>query len=139
MFVLANVANHSMYQRSILADARLLSRLRSCLVDAKVEIRRPAVSCVLELVRANPRSHRALHDAGVDSTLRHMCEHAHGGGGGGHHHYHHPGGAGVGASPGGLRALVSGGRAMGAEDDPEVQDRARRALHWLEQHADAEG
>ena len=130
MFVLANVANHSMYQRSILADARLLSRLRSCLVDAKVEIRRPAVSCVLELVRANPRSHRALHDAGVDSTLRHMCEHAHGGA----HHGHHGGGGGVGASPTGLRP--AGGRAMGAEDDPEVREKARQALHLFDRTAD---
>ncbi|KAH9852704.1 ARM repeat-containing protein [Lenzites betulinus] len=99
--------------RNILAHSRILGRMRDCLVDAKVEIRRPAVSCVLELARQNPRSFRELHDAGIDATLRHMLEHTH-----------------VSASP---TLRFAAGRQMGAEDDLEVQDKARQALHWLEQ------
>ncbi|RPD80440.1 ARM repeat-containing protein [Lentinus tigrinus ALCF2SS1-7] len=118
VFVLANMANSAAHQRSILADSRILKCLRDCLIDAKVEIRRPAISCVLELVRQNPRSHRELHEAKIDSTLRHMCEHT----------LH------VSASPTTLR--LGGGRQMGAEDDLEVQDKARQALHWLEHNAD---
>ena len=126
VFVLANVANNATYPRAILADARILSHLRGCLVDAKVEIRRPAVSCVFELASTNPHAHRELHAAGIESTLRHMCQH------GSHHHHTHA----VAASPtAGLR-LGGGGRAMGAEDDVEVQNKARNALRWLEQSAE---
>ncbi|TBU35602.1 ARM repeat-containing protein [Dichomitus squalens] len=117
VFVLANVANSPAHQRSILSHPRILHRLRECLVDAKVEIRRPAVSCVLELVRHNPRSHRELHEAGIDSTLRHMCEHT----------------SHVSASP---TLRLAGGRHMGAEDDLEVQEKAQQALHWLEHSLD---
>ncbi|PIL24324.1 hypothetical protein GSI_14077 [Ganoderma sinense ZZ0214-1] len=118
VFVLANVANSPAHQRSILSHPRILHRLRECLVDAKVEIRRPAVSCVLELVRQNPRSHRELHEAGIDSTLRHMCEHT----------------SHVSASP--TLRVAAGRQAMGAEDDLEVQEKARQALHWLEHSLD---
>ncbi|KAI0807797.1 ARM repeat-containing protein [Fomes fomentarius] len=120
VFVLANVANSPAHQRSILSNQRILSRLRECLVDAKVEIRRPAVSCVLELVRQNPRCHQKLHEAGIDSTLRHMVEHT----------------SHVSASPTTLR--LAGGRQMGAEDDMEVQSKAKDALRWLEHSADME-
>ncbi|KAI0362524.1 ARM repeat-containing protein [Trametes cingulata] len=114
VFVLANVANSPAHQKSILSHPRILGRLRNCLVDAKVEIRRPAVACVLELARQNPRSYRELHEAGIDATLRHMLEHT----------------AHVSSSP---TLRLAGGRQMGAEDDLEVQDKARQALHWLEQ------
>lgn len=114
---MANIANSPAHQRSILSNPRILHRLRECLVDAKVEIRRPAVSCVLELVRHNPRSHRELHEAGIDSTLRHMCEHT----------------SHVSASP---TLRLAGGRHMGAEDDLEVQEKARQALHWWEHNLD---
>lgn len=112
MFVLANIANSPAHQLSILSHPRILKRLRDCLVDAKVQIRRPAVSCVLELARQNPRSYRELHEAGIDTTLRHMLEHT----------------SHVATSP-----TLRFGRQMGAEDDMEVQDKARQALHWLEQ------
>ncbi|KAM5532328.1 hypothetical protein V8D89_014007 [Ganoderma adspersum] len=118
VFVLANVANSPAHQRSILSHPRILHRLRECLADAKVEIRRPAVSCVLELVRQNPRSHRELHEAGIDSTLRHMCEHT----------------SHVSASP--TVRIAAGRQIMGAEDDLEVQEKARQALHWLEHSLD---
>ncbi|KAI0373038.1 ARM repeat-containing protein [Pilatotrama ljubarskyi] len=114
VFVLANVANSPAHQKSILAHPRILGRLRDCLVDAKVEIRRPAVSCVLELARQNPRSYRELHETGIDATLRHMLEHT----------------THVSSSP---TLRFAAGRQMGAEDDLEVQDKARQALHWLEQ------
>ncbi|CDO73638.1 hypothetical protein BN946_scf185014.g108 [Trametes cinnabarina] len=112
VFVLANIANSPAHQASILSHSRILGRLRDCLVDAKVEIRRPAVSCVLELARQNPRSYRELHEARIDTTLRHMLEHT----------------SHVAASP-----TLRFGRQMGTEDDMEVQDKARQALHWLEQ------
>ncbi len=113
--VLGNLANSSPRQRDILAHPRILSSLRSCLVDAKVEVRRPAAACVLELVRANPRSHRELHEAGIDSTLRHMCDY----GGGGI----------LSLSP---TTRYSMGLQMGMEDDREVKEKAREALHWFE-------
>ncbi|KAJ8496841.1 hypothetical protein ONZ51_g884 [Trametes cubensis] len=114
VFVLANVANSVSHQTSILSHPKILGRLRDCLVDAKVEIRRPAVSCVLELARQNPRSFRELHEAGIDATLRHMLEHT----------------SHVASSP---TLRFAAGRQMGAEDDMEVQEKARQALHWLEQ------
>ncbi|KAI0333622.1 ARM repeat-containing protein [Cubamyces sp. BRFM 1775] len=114
VFVLANVANSVAHQTSILSHPKILGRLRDCLVDAKVEIRRPAVSCVLELARQNPRSFRELHEAGIDATLRHMLEHT----------------SHVASSP---TLRFAAGRQMGAEDDMEVQEKARQALHWLEQ------
>ena len=89
-------------------------------MDAKADIRRPTVSCILELARSNPLSYRELQDAGIVTTLRHMLE----------NHSH------VGASPTVHRHI--GGRQMGAEDDTEVQERARQALHWLERSADNE-
>ncbi|KAH9945789.1 ARM repeat-containing protein [Epithele typhae] len=80
VFLLANVANYPAYQRHILLDNRILRQLRECLVDAKREIRLPAVSCVLE--------------------------------------------------------LAPSGRQMGIEDDPQIQDKARQALSWIEQNTD---
>ncbi|KAI0929233.1 hypothetical protein AcW1_006226 [Taiwanofungus camphoratus] len=111
--VVANVANSPPHQNSILSNSRILASLKTCLVDAKAEVRRPAISCVLELAKANPRSHKELHDAGIDSTLRHMCEYS----------------GGLGGSP--ARRF-----AMGKEDDSEVQEKARDALHWLEHNVD---
>ena len=94
--------------------------LRSCLVDAKVEVRRPAAACIFELVRGNPGPHarKELHDSGIDSTLRHICE-----------NYGYPGGGGGGGSP---IARVGSGFQMGMEDDKEVKEKAREALHLLD-------
>ncbi|OCH93874.1 ARM repeat-containing protein [Obba rivulosa] len=118
--VLANIANSLSHQGAILSSARILENLRSCLFDAKVEVRRPAVSCVLELVRANPRSHKELHDAGIDSTLRHICEYS---------------GGGISVSP--TRRFLAGAH-MGLEDDWEVKEKAKEALHWLERNAEVD-
>ncbi|KAI0797444.1 armadillo-type protein [Abortiporus biennis] len=160
--VLGNISNSITHQAAILSHPSILLSLRSCLVDSKVEIRRPAASCVLELIRTNPKCFKEIHEAGIDTTLRGMCD------------YHSVGpspvmglpgvvnmggvgmsmgvwGTGYGASPGGLglggslglgsagglgsgTSTSPGGRMfqMGAEDDREVKDKAREALHWLE-------
>ena len=99
------------HQHEILSHPRILIQLRQCLVDAKVDVRRPAVSCVRELIRANPHSHRELHEAGIDMTLRRMCDY---------------GGGLIAVSP--TMSTMS----MGVEEDSEVRDNAREALRWLE-------
>ena len=78
-------------------------------------MRRPAVACVRELVRTNPHCYRELHDAGIDTTLRHMCDY---------------GGGLVAASPTGSAFT------MGVEEDSEVREKAREALRWLERTGD---
>ena len=95
---------------------RLLEALKQCLTDSKVEVRRPAVACILELVKANPRSHKALHDVGIDSTLRHISDYA---------------GGGMARSP---VARYAAGLHLSMED--EVREKAREALHWLEHGAE---
>ena len=69
---------------------------------------------MLELVRANPRCYHELHTAGIDSTLRHMCEY---------------GGTLLSSSP---ATRFGMGMQMGVEDDREVKDKAREALHLME-------
>jgi len=108
--VLANLANGTeTHQNLILSHPQILLSLRSCLADAKVEARRPAVGCVLELARTNPRRRKELIDAGIVSTLRHICEWT----------------GGVSVSPGGRMAHI-------LDDDKDVVDKARTALDWLE-------
>lgn len=108
-YLLGNLANSSAHQRDILSHPRILISLRQCLIDAKVDVRRPAVACVRELIRANPHSYRELHDAGIDTTLRHMCDY----------------GGLVASSP-------TSTFSMGVEEDSEVREKAREALRWLE-------
>lgn len=135
--MLANLANSSTHHPSIISHPRILASLRSCLVDTKVEIRRPAASCVLELVRSNPRAHREIREAGIESTLRNMCDFGGSGLGG-----VISGGGGMMMSrslSGGSNVSVTGsvtGRPfhMGAEDDREVKEKVRDALHWLHRH-----
>ncbi|KAI0086228.1 ARM repeat-containing protein [Irpex rosettiformis] len=115
VYLTGNLSNSTTHSHEILSHARILQSLRMCLVDAKVDVRRPAVTCVLQLIKANPGSYKELHESGIDSTLRHMCDY-----GGGimassptstrfhNHHYH-----------------------MGVEDDREVKDKARDALNRL--------
>ena len=114
-YLLGNLANSPSHQRDILAHPRILHSLRQCLIDAKVDVRRPAVACVRELVRANPHSYRELHDAGIDTTLRHMCDY---------------GGGLVAASP------TASAFTMGVEEDSEVREKAREALRWLERNSE---
>jgi armadillo repeat-containing protein 8 len=112
--LLANLSNgFEIHQTYILGHARIMSSLRLCLVDARVEVRRPAVSCVAQLVHgANQKRARELKEFGLESTLRHLCE-----------------GPVVSASP--LRSPRLG-RVMGVETDREIREKAREALHYLE-------
>lgn len=125
--LLGNLANSTPHQRLILSHSRILASLRSCLVDAKVQIRRPAAACILELARGNPgpRSRKELQEAGIDSTLRHICE-----------HYGYSGGGGSFGGGGSPIARVGSGFQMGKEDDGEVKEKAREALQWLERGSD---
>jgi hypothetical protein len=116
---LANLANgHEAHQNAILSRPQILISLRSCLADARVETRRPAVACILELARKNPKRRKELVDAGIISTLKRISEWS----------------GGVSSSPGG-RAL---GHHAVAEDEKDVVDQARLALDWLE-HGGAVG
>lgn len=108
---MGNLVNSVKHQPEILAHPRILLSLRQCLIDAKVDVRRPAISCVRELIRANPHSFRELHEAGIDATLRHMCDY---------------GGGLIASSP------TTSALSMGVEDDSEVREIARDALRWLE-------
>jgi armadillo repeat-containing protein 8 len=103
--------NSMAHQHEILAHPRILFSLRKCLVDAKVDVRRPAVSCVRELIRVNPHSYKELHEVGIDATLRHMCDY---------------GGGLIASSP------TTSSLSMGVEEDSEVREKAREALRWLE-------
>jgi hypothetical protein len=74
-YTLTNLSNGSQeHQDQILAHAGILSALRSCLVDAPMDVRRAAVACVLQLARGGGARHVALHGAGVVGTLRHICD-----------------------------------------------------------------
>lgn len=110
-YLLANLANGSFQQQaSITSDRRVMASVRSCLVDSNVDVRRPATSCVLQLAK-NPRCRKVLRDAGLDSTLRHMCDF---------------GGGMISGSPSALS------HQMGVEDDVGVKEKAREALGLLE-------
>lgn len=116
-FVLANLCNGDIaVQDAILSHASLLKALRSCLAHVSVEVRRPAVSCVWELVRSQPGRRRELSEAGIIGTLRHIVEWS--------------GAAAV--SPGGR---MMSGAGMPAEDDKEVRGIARLALNGLVDHS----
>lgn len=116
-YVLGNLANSATHQREIISHPRILSSLRHCLVDRRVEVRRPAVACVRELIRVNPHIHKELHDTGIDMTLKHMCDY---------------GGGLLASSP-----TSAFSHQMGVEEDKEVRENAREALRWLEHGADA--
>lgn len=83
--------------------------------DAKVEVRLPAVNCVFQLIRNNPKRIREFHESGIVSTLRHISDRI---------------GA-VSLSPGGVGRL-HGHHHHGVDDDKEISERARLAVDWLE-------
>ena len=65
-YVLANLVNGTeAHQSTILSYPRLLTMLvRTCLTEGRSEIWRPAVACVLEFVRTNPKTRKDIIDAG---------------------------------------------------------------------------
>lgn len=117
VYLLGNLANSKDHQSDILAHPRILASLRECLVDVKVEVRRPAAACVYELVHTDASCFRYLHDAGIDSTLKHICEY----------------GSSLLASSPVTRFGMGFHMHMGVEDDREVKEKAREALHLLEE------
>lgn len=115
--MLANLINSTPHQNIILAHARILPALKQCLVDGTERLRQPAVSCILELIDSNPHSHKILHDAGIDSTLRHMCEY-------------------IGATAGSPTMFSMGLHAT--MEDEVTRHRARIALRGLEGNGEKE-
>lgn len=110
---MANLANgDETHQDLIISHPKILGCLRTCMADSKVEVRRPAVSCILNLIRTGPPRRQEFHDTGIISTLRHMCDWS----------------GGVSLSPGGR---MSGSHHV-IEDDKEVINLARQAVDWLD-------
>jgi armadillo repeat-containing protein 8 len=125
MYLLAHLANGLPgHQEQILAHACLLDRLRHCLVNCKVGVRRPAITCLLQLAKSRSveQTRRALRNAGVDVVLRQLCELP-------------PHSAAASISPGG-RPSMGIPYATGSEADREVRDKARQTLYWLDRPED---
>ena len=72
-----------------------------------MEVRRAAVSCVLQLASGDPWRRQELREAGIDGTLRHICEYA-----------------------GAVSPISFSGNPMSLER--EVKDKARQALDCIE-------
>ncbi|KAJ7238127.1 ARM repeat-containing protein [Mycena haematopus] len=128
-YVLANLSNGAAtYQAHLITSPPLLAALRNALAERGPQVRRPAVSAVLELARASTAARRALGEAGVSATLRQMCSASASG-------FHSP----HSAVAGGLQRDMTGigvGRATSMEDDKDVIESAKTALDWLE-HGEA--
>jgi len=123
---LANLANGSPTQQTLLVSHKpLLGALRSCLGEANVKTRKPAVSFVLQLARSNPKQRKEFVDAGIVTTLKRICDWPAGAG---------PGGGGT----GGRRTSVSiGGHQLHhVEEEKEIITQARIAIDWLEHGED---
>lgn len=118
--MLANLANgEETQQNAIVTHPRILSSLQMCLADSKADIRRPALSCVLTLVKSNASTRQYIREAGIISTLKHISEW----------------GSGIPASPGGARVSqshTSPSVLSLVEDDKYVINEARLALDFLE-------
>jgi hypothetical protein len=110
---MANLANgYENHQDTIISHPHLLSSLHTCMSDAKADIRRPAVSCVLQLIRGNLTRRQEFQDAGIISTLKHLSNW----------------GGGASVSP----SVRTSSHHHVVEDDKQVMDLARQALDWLE-------
>ncbi|KAI0045366.1 ARM repeat-containing protein [Auriscalpium vulgare] len=109
---LSNLSNGSMeHQEQILTHRRILKAMRTCLVDAPMEVRRAVICAVLQLAANNSWKLQEMHDAGIDSTLRHICDYT-----------------------GTMSPSVTSPQAVGLEQD--VKTKAREALHFIEHGAD---
>ncbi|KAJ7036154.1 ARM repeat-containing protein [Mycena alexandri] len=126
-YILANIANGAAaYQSHLLASPPLLAALRRALAERGPQVRRPAVSAILELARTSTAARRALGEAGVAGTLRQMCSASAG--------FHSPlsaVGSGFQREPG-----AANSRANPLDDDRDVIEQAKTALDWLE-HGEA--
>jgi len=72
--LLANLINgNESQQNQIASHPNLLTSLRTCLAEGKSDAKKPATSCIRQLAH-NPKGRRAITDAGIISTLRHLCE-----------------------------------------------------------------
>ncbi|KAG1731944.1 ARM repeat-containing protein [Suillus lakei] len=110
---LANIANGSREEQDfIFAHAHIIHAMHDCMTDAKSDTRCPLISCILSLVQSNIRRKQELAEAGITSTLRHMCDWT----------------AGVSASmsPGGRHHRIH------MDDDKEAAKLARSVLDLLE-------
>ncbi|PPQ75379.1 hypothetical protein CVT26_015511 [Gymnopilus dilepis] len=129
-FALANLANGcEEQQEEIVGFPGMLNALRDCIAEGgpgpghtvvasgllspggggglgSSEVRKPAVSCVLTLVKGQPRRRKEMNDAGIVSTLKRFTEWS------GHG--------------------IAWPSHMALEDDRYVVQRARQALEWLE-------
>jgi hypothetical protein len=74
-YALANLANGTHEQQDmIVKHPRLLSTLQLCLAESNSAVRRPAVSCILALVKSNPKRRKEMTEAGIVGSLRSLCE-----------------------------------------------------------------
>jgi hypothetical protein len=85
--------------------------MHDCITDAKSDTRCPLLSCILALVQFNTRRKHELAEAGIISTLRHICDWT--------------AGVSVSMSPGGHHRIHM-------EDDKDAVKLARSTLDILE-------
>ncbi|KAG0707819.1 ARM repeat-containing protein [Suillus ampliporus] len=110
---LANIANGSREQQDfIFAHAHFIHAIHDCMTDAKSDTRCPLISCILSLVQSNIHRKHELAEAGIITTLRHMCDWT--------------AGVSVSMSPGGRH------HRMHMDDDKEAVKLARSVLDLLE-------
>ncbi|KAG1827372.1 armadillo-type protein [Suillus subaureus] len=110
---LANIANGSREEQDfIFAHPHIIHAMHDCMTDAKSNTRCPLISCILSLVQSNIRRKHELTEAGITSTLRHMCDWT--------------AGVSVSMSPGGRHQRIH------MDDDKEAVKLARSVLDLLE-------
>jgi hypothetical protein len=110
---LANIANGSREEQDfIFAHPHIIHAMHDCMIDAKSDTRCPLISCILSLVQSNIRRKHELTEAGIISTLRHMCDWT--------------AGVSVSMSPGGRHHRIH------MDDDKEAVKLARSVLDLLE-------
>lgn len=110
---LANIANGSREEQDfIFAHTHIIHAMHDCMTDAKSNTRCPLISCILSLVQSNIRRKHELTEAGITTTLRHMCDWT--------------AGVSVSMSPGGRHHRIR------MDDDKEAAKLARSVLDVLE-------
>lgn len=138
-WALCNLTNGTQdHQSHILSNPRILPTLRTLLADSPtIEVRRAAVTSVLELAKTSPWKHAELRERGFQSTLRHLCEGSGSLVSAGHGHGYGVGGPMGGGVAGGVGGGMIGGGMMSVER--EVRDKARMALDWIEHGPEGAG